>query len=239
MHRESKAEAGRAWRKTRPPPAAGGGARSPLSRLQAGRLRQHAPGAVSQGPTLTAPCGWGFVFCDCLLEILHFIFEFVFLQMKSNKTMEHVPMAWSLSPRGRGGSSPPTAPGWAGSRRLFHFLAPRAMPSRPFLPPHRAAAVPWHQKGGSRANVLGQGTRTPGRAPHPGLTAPQCISQVTWPLTPLGPGTKCLPVQKLQFLGCRPSAVGGDREETLWEGKPGSPAPSQVHMAAQRPKADT
>lgn len=103
MHRESKAEAGRAWRKTRPPPAAGGGARSPLSRLQAGRLRQHAPGAVSQGPTLTAPCGWGFVFCDCLLEILHFIFEFVFLQMKSNKTMEHVPMAWSLSPRGRGG----------------------------------------------------------------------------------------------------------------------------------------
>lgn len=170
MHRESKAEAGRAWRKTRPPPAAGGRARSPLSRLQAGRLRQHAPGAVSQGPTLTAPCGWGFVFCNCLLEILHLIFEFVFLQMKSNKTMEHVPMAWSLGPQGRGGggSSPPTAPGWAGSHRLFHFLAPRATPSHPFLPPHRAAAVPWHQKGGAglmswdRAHALPGGLRTLG-----------------------------------------------------------------------------
>lgn len=179
MHQESKAEEGMTWHKTRPQSTADGWAWWPLSHFQVGPASQ-----ACQSPTLPAPCAWSLMSCDCLLEILHFIFEFVFLQMKSNKTMEHVPMAWSLGPQE--GSSPSASPDGLVATDSSTSWRLRPCPASP--------SWPWTEL------LLSLGTRrvraelmcltlswdrahTPGWAPHPGLTAPECIRQVTWLLT--------------------------------------------------------
>lgn len=102
------------------------------------------------------PCAWGLLFCGCHLEIVHFIFQFVFLKWS---LMRQWSMCWWLGALAHERPHPSQlfSLRWAFSHPLFHSLVPQATPILPFLPFPRTLAVLWPFLEPRRINHLGTG----------------------------------------------------------------------------------
>lgn len=104
------------------------------------------------------PCSWGLIICGCHLEIVHLIFEFVFLKWSLLRKWN---MRWWPGASAQEKSHPPQVFSlrWAFSHPLFHSLVPQATPISPYLsfPRTLLPSGPFWSLDTRRINLLGTG----------------------------------------------------------------------------------